>query len=266
MRRNECEPSAFASRHFKDISVLRPLCEDVLAQDIALFLDLDGTLVPIESEPQAVGPSEVRTRLLRAAVEALDGRLAIVSGRSLKDIDRILEHAVVPVAGVHGLERRNAEGVVNRIPADAQLKRARRAVAEFQAQNPCILIEDKTLGIALHFRAAPWKERQVLAFAKAVAESCGLWTQEGKMVVELRPPGPDKGDALRAFMKEEPFAGAIPIYAGDDATDANGFRAAEELGGYGILVGDRRVTRARRNLASVDDMNAWLAHIAGAAR
>jgi trehalose 6-phosphate phosphatase len=78
------------------------------------------------------------------------------------------------------------------------------------------------------------------------------------MVVEVRAPGPDKGTAVEAFMAEGPFAGHAPIYLGDDLTDEDGFRAAQALGGFGVVVGARRPTSASYALADVEAARAWL--------
>ncbi len=78
------------------------------------------------------------------------------------------------------------------------------------------------------------------------------------MVAELCTPGLDKGAAVRAFMDEAPFAGALPVFVGDDLTDENGFRAARALGGVSILVGPLRATDADMRLDSVPAVRGWL--------
>ncbi|MFI4933993.1 MAG: trehalose-phosphatase [Caulobacterales bacterium] len=223
----------------------------------ALFADLDGTLAPIEARPGDVGPDARRKRLLRRLSAALGGRLAVVSGRGLADLDRVLEGAVMPVAAVHGLIRRTALGEVigsGRPLADD----ARDALTALARSNPALLIEDKGPAIALHFRAAPQAQAASEAAARRLADRYGLRLQTGRMVVELRAPGPTKADAVAAFMAEPPFAGARPIFLGDDLTDEDGFEAASRLGGYGVIVGSRRPTAARYALRSVDEALAWL--------
>jgi trehalose 6-phosphate phosphatase len=224
----------------------------------ALFLDLDGTLAPIAHEPDAVVPSPELTRLLKSAALRLHGRLAVISGRSLEDIDRILEGAVTPAAAVHGLVRRNAKGAVLTLPPHPGLNFARDSLDRLTDRRG-ILLEDKRLALAVHYRKAPEAEEAVLLACRNIAATTGLVLQLGRMVAELRTPGADKGDSVRAFMAEQPFAGALPVFVGDDLTDEDGFAAAAALGGYGVLVGDDRDSAARHRLPDVEAVLGWLA-------
>lgn len=223
-----------------------------------MFLDLDGTLAPIAPRPQDVGPSEPRNSLLRLLSDRLNGRLAIVSGRSIDDIDRIVESAIACVGGLHGLERRSQEGANIRPAPHPGLHEALARIRAFAADRPLLMTEDKGLSIALHFRGAPEAERDVLEFARGVAAATELALQEGAMVVELKTPGADKGDAVRAFMLETPFRGAVPIFVGDDLTDEHGFGAVQSHGGFGVLVGPRRQTAAIARLDDVEQVLAWI--------
>ena len=235
-----------------------PRPEMLRLDETALFLDLDGTLADIEPRPDQVVAEPGRTRLLARLAEALGGRLAVVSGRALGDIDRILDGAVPALAGVHGLQRRRADGSVASVEPPAGLDEARRALIAGLPAREGLLVEDKGVAVAVHYRQAPDCAAQVAALCRATADRFGLERQPGDMVVELRPPGADKGDAIEAFMSEPPFRGAIPIFVGDDLTDENGFRAVRGLGGYGVLVGPQRKTLAARRLGSVDEVMAWL--------
>jgi len=227
----------------------------------ALFLDLDGTLAPIAQRPDAVGPSAELTRLLKRASRRLDGRLAVVSGRSLEDIDRILEGAVIAAAAVHGLVRRTASGSVLTRPPHPGLHYARIKLDRL-TDRPGVLLEDKGLGLAVHYRKAPEAEEAVIRNSRAIAATTGLVLQLGRMVAELRTPGADKGASVRAFMAEQPFTGSVPVFVGDDLTDEDGFAAAAELGGYGVLVGETRDTAARHGLADVGAVLGWLGALA----
>ena len=224
----------------------------------ALFLDLDGTLAPIAPRPEAVGPDPRRTGMLRRLVRATRGRLAVVSGRTLSDLDRILEHQIQSLAAVHGLVRRDAEGLVHMSPRPASMAPALAAFRAFAARHPGLLVEDKDLSVTLHYRQASELAAAVQEEAARVAVETGLTPQPGKMVMELRATGPHKGDSVRAFMAEPPFAGAIPIFVGDDLTDEAGFVAAEALGGFGVLVGPERATAARYRLADPEAALSWL--------
>jgi trehalose 6-phosphate phosphatase len=227
---------------------------------MALFADLDGTLAPIAPTPDAVGPDPRRRRLLADLRAALDGRLAVVSGRGLADLDRILEGEVAAIAAVHGLVRRTADGAVSTVDAGPAVQRAADACRAFVAGQPAgLLVEDKGVAVALHYRAAPAAGPASLAFARQLAEDLGLVVQAGDHVAELRPPGATKGDAVDAFMREPPFAGAVPVFIGDDLTDEAGFEAAARHGGFGVIVGPRRPTVARYALAGVTEALAWLA-------
>ncbi|HMO43097.1 MAG TPA: trehalose-phosphatase [Phenylobacterium sp.] len=207
----------------------------------ALFLDLDGTLAPIAPRPQDVGPEPRRTQILTRLGAAMDGRLAVLSGRTLAEIDHILEGAVTPVAAVHGLDRRTPDGTYRPASPDPQL-----------------VVEEKGLSAALHYRLAPHQEAAARALAQDLAGETGLTLQPGHMVVELRSPGPDKGDSLDDFMALPPFAGAAPVFLGDDLTDEPAFQAAARRGGFGVLVGPVRNTAARFRLEHVDAVLDWL--------
>ena len=224
----------------------------------ALFLDLDGTLAPIAARPQDVRPDARRTRLLERLAEGLDGRLAVITGRTLEDIDRILEGRIACVAAVHGLVRRDADGGLHLPPEHPGLAHAIEALRAFAAGDPGVIVEEKGPSVALHYRLAPGRAAQAQALARRLAGETGLTLQEGDMVEELRPPGAAKGDGIRDFMATDRFQGARPIFAGDDATDEHGFAEVARLGGYGVLVGRPRSTAALYGLSGVEDVLDWL--------
>jgi len=226
--------------------------------DVALFLDLDGTLAAIRPRPEDVGPEPWRTDLLRRLGARLGGKLAVISGRSLHEVDRILEGAVVAVAAVHGLVRRRADGEVEEAEPAPGLTLARERLAALAGRHPGLTLEDKGLSLAVHFRQAPELAAEVRREAEAVAAGGGLKLQLGDMVAELCTPGLDKGAAVRAFMREPPFRRAVPVFVGDDLTDEDGFRAARGLGGVSILVGSPRPTHADMGLADVASVRRWL--------
>ncbi|HEY5411121.1 MAG TPA: trehalose-phosphatase [Caulobacteraceae bacterium] len=225
---------------------------------IALFLDLDGTLAAIEPRPEDVGPEPWRTSLLHQLQERLGGKLAVISGRSLGEVDRILEGAVTAVAAVHGLVRRRADGMVEEAPADPGLVDARARLEALAAGHPELRLEDKGVSIAIHYRLAPEFGEAVRNEATSIAADCGLTLQLGDMVAEICSPGCDKGSAVKAFMRESPFQRALPVFVGDDLTDENGFRAARALGGVSVLVGQLRPTAADLRLEDVAAVRAWL--------
>jgi trehalose 6-phosphate phosphatase len=158
---------------------------------------------------------------------------------------------------VHGLVRRTAADEVI-AAADAVPGAARAAVLALGAGHRGLRIEDKGASLAVHYRDQPALGPMALGEARKIAERWRLRLQEGRMVVELRAPGPDKGDAVAAFMREPPFAGRRPVYIGDDLTDEDGFAAATAMGGFGVIVGERRPTAAAYALADVSAALGWL--------
>ncbi|WP_297516001.1 trehalose-phosphatase [uncultured Caulobacter sp.] len=229
-----------------------------LARRSALFLDLDGTLAPIMPRPDDVGPDPRRARLIARLRETFEDRVAVVSGRALPDLDHILGGGVRAIAAVHGLVRRNADGVIVDRPPHAGLEDARRILGELAHCERGLLFEDKTLSVALHYRNAPNCAEAVIEAAERLARATGLVLQLGDMVAELRTPGADKGAAVSAFLRERPFAGATPVFIGDDLTDEDGFAAAARLGGFGVLVGQPRPTGAAYRLADPAAVLRWL--------
>lgn len=224
----------------------------------ALFLDLDGTLADIAQTPDAVRPVAHRTRVLAALGPALGGRIAVLSGRSIAEVDRILEGSIASVAGLHGLDRRTADGAIDATPPHPSLPDARECLAHMARAERGLLLEDKGTSVALHYRQRPDAGPAVVDCARRLARQTGLVLQEGHMVAELRTPGPDKGEALAAFMAEAPFAGATPIMIGDDLTDEDAFAVAVALGGEAILIGQPRRSRSRWRLEDPDALLAWL--------
>jgi trehalose 6-phosphate phosphatase len=231
------------------------------AADIALFLDVDGTLLEIEREPGAVHVPEQLCRILEDLQAATGGALALVSGRSLDQLDQLFSPLCLSAAGLHGLERRNLGSSVERAAPDpAIFERARARLAAFADATAGVLLEDKGLTLALHYRNAPAAAAAAIALAEAaVAESDGaLVLLRGKMVCELKPPGVDKGRAIAAFMAEPPFAGRRPVFAGDDLTDEAGFATINQMGGISIRIGAGSPTAATFALEDVSAVQTWL--------
>jgi trehalose 6-phosphate phosphatase len=210
------------------------------ATGTALLLDFDGTLVEFAATPTAVQVDAELLALLGRLSARLDGALAIISGRSIDAIDALLAPLRLPVAGLHGLERRCAAGRSHAPPAcGAWLHAARAALREHVAAHPGLLLEEKSHALALHWRGAPQHA--------ATAQRCVMQLQaalqpkpmliEGHAVAELRDAGPDKGAALDAFLGEAPFRGRLPVYIGDDTTDLPALQRAVQRGGVGIWVG-----------------------------
>jgi trehalose 6-phosphate phosphatase len=236
----------------------RPPPPASLLDGAALFLDFDGTLVELADTPDAIRvPGELRGLLDRLAAR-LGGRLALVSGRPIADLERHVGALGMALSGSHGLELRLAGGAGRTPQAPHGLDEAQRAVAGFVAARPGLLAEHKPAGVALHYRLAPDLATEAELFMADLARRTGLVVQRGKMVAELRAAGPDKGGALRELMAEPVFAGARPVFVGDDLTDEHAFKAAAAMGGAGILVGPPRATAAAWRLAGVPEVALWL--------
>lgn len=231
----------------------------------ALFLDVDGTLLDIAAEPDAVVVTPQLLDVLARLRGALDGAVALVSGRTIAKLDALFAPLRLPAAGNHGIERRNAEGHVIRPSAsDAAMERVRAGFAAFAAGHPGLIVEDKQLSVALHFRNNPACEAEVLTLAERIvaALGAGFRVQRGKMMVEIRPSGGDKGSVIDAFMAEPPFAGRIPVFIGDDVTDEDGFAAVNRRGGVSLRVGGGAPTAARYRVADVATLLDWLERLA----
>ncbi|MEO6186211.1 MAG: trehalose-phosphatase [Steroidobacteraceae bacterium] len=208
---------------------------------IALFLDVDGTLIDLAPAPDDARLRADTLALLQRAFDALDGALALVSGRSVNQVDQLVWPLCLPAAGVHGLERRTAQGQ-HVMHADGQsLEPVRRSLRDFAGSLPGLIFEDKTLGLAIHYRHVPGAEPQVLqAVMAAAAQLDGAATvQPGDMVIELKAGPLNKGSAVADFMREHPFSGRRPVFVGDDLTDEDALQWAAAHGGFGVAVGSR---------------------------
>ena len=190
--------------------------------------------------------------------------VAIISGRTIAEIDRISDHALTSASGVHGLERRLKDKSIRRSAPDAGVAVALAGFKAFAADRPGLIVEDKGVSAGLHYRQAPDQTDAAKALAKRLQAETGLSLQPGHMVLELKTPGADKGTAVTDFMQDPPFKGAVPVMLGDDLTDEHGFEAAAALGGYGVLVGPERETAARYRLDDVDAVLTWLEAVAKA--
>ncbi len=228
-----------------------------------LFLDVDGTLIELTDSPLETHADAGLKSLLSEVAERLGGAVALVSGRSIEYLDALFAPLRLPAAGLHGVERRKASGVMHGASfVDSQLDDARARLETLVQANPGTLLEDKGRTIAVHFRMAPQAEAAVLEEVRAIAVQLGsnYQIQGGSMMVEIKPRGFTKAAAIKAFMQEPPFSGRKPVFAGDDLTDQEGFRAVEDEGGISIAVGDRVHGQFRAENAAA--VRGWLRGIA----
>jgi len=226
----------------------------------AYFLDFDGTLVDIAETPEAVAVGARLRDTLAALAAATCGAVALVSGRSLADLDRLVAPLRLPAAGLHGLElRAAADGAALAASPQPLTAGERAALSALPARHSGVLVEDKGAAVALHFRRAAAAEDDCLALAQALVSAApGRSLLRGKMVVEVKLARSDKGEAVRRLMRQPPFAGRRPVFLGDDATDEDGFAATLALGGLAVRVGAGE-SRATCRLPGPAAALAWLA-------
>jgi len=224
----------------------------------ALFLDLDASLIDVPPGTAAGVVTPERIHLLARLHDRLDGALALVSGRSVAELDDLVAPLNLTLAGVHGLDRRLDDG--RRVTAEpgAALASARAALGAFALGRGGVRFEDKGVALALH------ADREAVPAARAAAERA-LADAEGALalraadgVIELLPAGHDEATALRALAAEPPFEGRRPVFVGGEEAAA-GVRAAAARGGTGVVLAPTTEAPAGAwALADATDLEAWL--------
>src|SRR5450432_1940118 len=212
-------------------------------EECAVLLDIDGTLLDLAPTPREVWVPPGLAITLNRLVESTSGALALVSGRSLNDIDLIFAPEQFPAVGGHGAEMRismdNEAVATHAPPMDQELKRRLAAIAKL---SPGILLEDKGYSLALHARLAPHAEKAIYAavsLIRADLPNAPIEVLPGKCVCEIKHSGFDKASGVRELMTHEPFQGRRPIFIGDDVTDETVFAIMPELEGLAFSVGRR---------------------------
>lgn len=228
-------------------------------ESCSLFLDLDGTLLDLVDRPDDVMAGPALRALLLKLSENLDGRLAIVSGRSVAQIDDILGNVArkIAIAGSHGIEHR-WPGMSASPIRPVTLDEAAEHFQSFAAQREGVLVEDKSFGVALHYRLRPQAEEEAQHLAQDLAQRLGLHYQPGKMMAELRVAGGNKGSAVHMMMARAEMSRTHPVFLGDDDTDEAGFIAVRKYGGAGVLVGPPRASAALYRLPDPAAVHNWL--------
>jgi trehalose 6-phosphate phosphatase len=235
------------------------------ARGLALFLDFDGTLVDMAATPGGAWPEPGLAGLLQKLAQNLDGALAIITGRPLSDIDRLLAPAQLCGAGVHGAEIRDEAGGPVREAAPPLSDAFFDSVRRLEEIAPGVLVERKSAAIAVHYRLAetmgPEVERRLRALLSGAGEPLDL--RPGKMLVEAVPHTVSKGAALRGFMRRTPFAGRLPVMIGDDRGDLAAFEAAEAMGGKGLRVAGEFFSSGDAHFSGTAAVRQWLEQLSG---
>lgn len=229
----------------------------------ALFLDVDGTLLGFADDPRTVSAGATLLAALDDLHRILDGALALVSGRTLAELDRVFAGPAWTLVGLHGLELRHADGMSRQWPvAAADQRRMRAAAQDLAGRFTGVQQESKDVAVALHCRLAPGQFPPLLAAARAAARRLpGYEVQPGNLVVEFKPVGMDKGRAVAELMGSPPFAGRLPVYVGDDLTDEHAFAWVNAAGGISVRVGWREPTAARCALPDPAAVMHWLRRV-----
>jgi trehalose 6-phosphate phosphatase len=232
--------------------------------ECAVLLDIDGTLLDLMPTPREVWVPPGLAKTLRRLLERTGGALAMVSGRSLNDIDLIFAPDQFPAVGGHGAEMRirgDSEAVAGHAPPmDKELKRRLAAIAKL---SPGILLEDKGYSLALHYRLAPHAEKAIyeaVSLIRADLPNAPIEVLPGKCVCEIKHAGFNKASGVRELMLREPFKGRRPFFIGDDVTDESVFAIMPDMDGLAFSVG-RRAKGVAGHFDAPGDVREFLAHL-----
>lgn len=234
-------------------------------EEWAVFLDIDGTLIDLAETPDGVVVPPDLPKNIKALSDRLGGALALVTGRAISLADSLFSPFQLPIAGLHGAERRGAGGHIERVTITPAFEAMKLAIADEAKALSGVIVEDKGAAVGAHFRLSPEHQTAVdemmQRYLKSVAPD---WTlQRGKMVIEIRPASADKGKAVEAFLEEMPFRGRRPLAIGDDVTDEAMFQAVNRIGGQSRRVGAPGAdTAARASIASPEKLRRLIARLA----
>ena len=233
--------------------------------EIAILLDIDGTLLDLAPTPREVWVPPGLAETLEGLLAATSGALALVSGRSLNDIDLIFAPKQFPAVGGHGAEMRlstadNEAVAAHAPPMDKELKLRLAAIAKL---SPGILLEDKGYSLALHYRLAPHAEKAIyeaVSLIRADLPNAPIEVLPGKSVCEIKHSGFTKASGVRELMTHEPFKGRRPLFIGDDVTDETVFAIMPDMNGLAFSVG-RRAQGVNGHFDEPRDVRAFLAQL-----
>ncbi|MBY0226892.1 MAG: trehalose-phosphatase [Hyphomicrobium sp.] len=236
-------------------------------ESYALFLDIDGTLSDIAPSPDGAFIDSATLQAVERLSDELGGALAVISGRKLTDIDRLIGRSAQNAAGSHGAELRKSGHLLNVSAAPViDTNAIEKSVRDRFSGASGLLIECKPFSVALHYRANPTLAEAVEVFVDHIVRTNdGLTKVKGKMIVEIVPADVNKGSAIASFMSREPFLGRIPVFAGDDTTDEHGFETVNALEGVSIKIGDGP-SCARYRFDDAAQFRQWLTRLGSARR
>jgi trehalose 6-phosphate phosphatase len=234
------------------------------ADRLALFIDIDGTLLGIAPTPDAVHVPPKLVEVLERLVLGLDGAVALLTGRRIADADRLLSPLKLIAAGVHGTELRSQRnGAISMLapPVSPDFVQAVNRIGEL---SPGILVEQKGAGMAVHYRNAPETTQLVIAELNRIVanDAYDVTLRRGRKVIEALPRGFSKATALTWLAERPPFKGRLPIMIGDDVGDESALQLAEKLGGLGLRVAGEHFSRAEADFDGADSVRVWLADLA----
>ncbi|WP_179378790.1 trehalose-phosphatase [Jannaschia marina] len=230
----------------------------------SLFLDFDGTLVDIADRPDGIAIPDRVPSLLDRAMERLDGRVALVSGRSVEALENFLPGFEGTLIGTHGAEMRQGGEHVTLSDYDTDtVRRLTRLVNDFARLRPEFLVEPKPSGVVLHFRQAEAQSALALRFMESLAMAAdGFRLQPALMAYEIKPEDVGKDIALARLLEDQAFDGTTPIFAGDDLTDEPALQLVLDRGGTAVKIGQAETVapvRLPKPADLLDRLEEWLA-------
>ena len=225
-------------------------------QQIALFLDVDGTLYEIENSPSLIKPCFRLQKKLHTIRNRLKGALGLISGRTLDDLDRLFDKNKISFAGNHGAQLRDALRIKEHRANTGNIKRIADNIKELLNGQKNVGIENKGSNLTIHFRNSTIDRREInRIIMKLVKCDPSLTFLKGKEVLEVKPLSHNKGTAISYFMKTKPFIKRRPIFIGDDVTDEDGFETVNKKGGWSVRVGNYKRSKAKFFLPNVKSVH-----------